>query len=270
MGGGERNKIWSFRALRSWRWLPTAARLRPGRKLANLRYWRNLGQSSLAAWGECQGSALYQVRVELTAFAVKCTCPSHKFPCKHGYCSLAFSGGQSAMSRAQTPLIGSRTGSPNAPQPACNINTKTSHWRSRPQTLTAERNKRIQKREALILQGLDTLDLWMSDLIRNGLASVQTQPMTFFDAQAAQLVDAQATRHRRTSSPAVRYHRSSGRTGPRGSWGNSVASRCLPRPIVKATRWILSSIRMCASWLAGISQKKSSWRRVRRSPTTGI
>jgi len=75
---------------------------------------------------------------------------------------------------------------------------ETQHKHDRPSTdsqspaLTAERNKRIQKREALILQGLDTLDLWMSDLIRNGLAGVQTQPMSYFDVRAAQLVDAQA------------------------------------------------------------------------------
>ena len=63
---------------------PDAGSAAAGKKLANTRHWRNLGQNAEAAWGECQGSALYQVRVELATFAVKCTCPSHKFPCKHG------------------------------------------------------------------------------------------------------------------------------------------------------------------------------------------
>src|SRR5271165_1416936 len=63
---------------------PDSASAIAGRKLNQMRYWRNLGQNALAFWGECQGSALYQVRVERATLAVKCTCPSRKFPCKHG------------------------------------------------------------------------------------------------------------------------------------------------------------------------------------------
>src|SRR5258708_24232669 len=56
---------------------------------------------------------------------------------------------------------------------------------------TADQLKRAQKRETLIAQGLDTLDLWMNDLVRNGLASVEAQPATFWERQAAAMVDAQ-------------------------------------------------------------------------------
>ena len=62
---------------------PDPAALAAGKKLANARVWRDTGHDERALWGECQGSALYQVRVDLTDLTAKCSCPSRKFPCKH-------------------------------------------------------------------------------------------------------------------------------------------------------------------------------------------
>ncbi len=61
------------------------------RQLANPRHWQHLGQSiddAQALWGECQGSALYQVRVDLTTLTPACSCPSRKQPCKHALALL--------------------------------------------------------------------------------------------------------------------------------------------------------------------------------------
>src|SRR5689334_3584680 len=63
---------------------PDPASAAAGQTLARARNWQNLGRSDTALWGECQGSALYQVRVDLNGLVVKCSCPSRKFPCKHG------------------------------------------------------------------------------------------------------------------------------------------------------------------------------------------
>jgi hypothetical protein len=170
---------------------PDSSSAQAGKKLANVRYWQNLGQSPLAAWGECQGSALYQVRVELAAFTVKCTCPSHKFPCKHGIALLLLTAENQHVPDADPPAWVTEWLAKRAASSMQHKHEKPAVDSQSP-AREAERNKRIQKRETLILEGLDTLDLWMNDLIRNGLASVQTQPMSFFDARAAQLVDAQA------------------------------------------------------------------------------
>ena len=62
---------------------PDASSLAAGKKLAAGRDWRVVGHDERALWGECQGSALYQVRVDLTDLTAKCSCPSRKFPCKH-------------------------------------------------------------------------------------------------------------------------------------------------------------------------------------------
>ncbi len=62
---------------------PDASSAAAGEKLGTPTPWQNLGGNDDAYWGECKGSALYQVRVARADLAAKCTCPSRKFPCKH-------------------------------------------------------------------------------------------------------------------------------------------------------------------------------------------
>src|SRR5215469_1050083 len=166
-----------------------------GKKLANTRHWKNLGQNAEAVWGECQGSALYQVRADTVTFTVKCTCPSHKFPCKHGIGLLLLATDAGSVPSAEPPVwvtewLSRRKAT--AARKAEEHEQQEKPEKSPGQTPTDQQQKRIQKRESLVLKGLDTLDLWMSDLVRNGLANVESQPATFWEHQAAQLVDAQA------------------------------------------------------------------------------
>src|SRR4051812_6575622 len=62
---------------------PDASAAAAGRKLAGPKNWQNFGKSQTALWGACQGSALYQIKIDLGQFAYNCTCPSRKLPCKH-------------------------------------------------------------------------------------------------------------------------------------------------------------------------------------------
>src|SRR6266545_4168314 len=54
--------------------------------LAAARKWLKLGADEQTAWGLCQGSGKdpYQTQIDLTEPAFRCSCPSRKFPCKHG------------------------------------------------------------------------------------------------------------------------------------------------------------------------------------------
>src|ERR1019366_9585573 len=63
---------------------PDSSSATAGKKLGNAKLWQNIGQSPAALWGECQGSALYQVRIDLSTLSLQCSCPSRKLPCKHG------------------------------------------------------------------------------------------------------------------------------------------------------------------------------------------
>src|SRR5215468_6532098 len=62
---------------------PDASSAAAGKKLGTPAPWQNLGGNDDAYWGECKGSALYQVRVARADLTAKCSCPSRKFPCKH-------------------------------------------------------------------------------------------------------------------------------------------------------------------------------------------
>src|SRR4051812_14609217 len=66
---------------------PDPASGKAGKDLAGQRKkWTSLGRDERAAWGECQGSGSkpYQTKIDLSEPAFSCSCPSRKFPCKHG------------------------------------------------------------------------------------------------------------------------------------------------------------------------------------------
>jgi hypothetical protein len=54
------------------------------------------------------------------------------------------------------------------------------------------RAKRVEQRASRISQGLDELELWLRDLVQQGLASSPSRGFEFWDRPAARLVDAQA------------------------------------------------------------------------------
>jgi len=68
---------------------PDANSAAAARQLGTPESWQNLGANGDAYWGECQGTALYQVRVARPDLVAKCTCPSRKVPCKHALGLLA-------------------------------------------------------------------------------------------------------------------------------------------------------------------------------------
>src|SRR4051794_17368490 len=85
---------------------PDTSAAAAGRGLAAPRHWVTLGRADGLAWGECKGSAKlpYQTAVDLAGPAFKCSCPSRKFPCKHGLGLLLLLEAQSnAFAEADPP-----------------------------------------------------------------------------------------------------------------------------------------------------------------------
>jgi hypothetical protein len=170
---------------------PDAASAAAGKKLSSKRDWRNLGQSPAALWGECQGSALYQVRVNCADWSYKCSCPSRKFPCKHvlGLMLMAAQGA-TALPTIDAPQwvvewLGKR-------EAAAKARETRKERESTGVVDPAAAAKRAATREKRVADGLERLDLWLRDLARNGLAGLEAKPFSFWDSQAASLVDAQA------------------------------------------------------------------------------
>ena len=169
---------------------PDAASVAAGKKLAKPGPWKGLGHSATSFWGECQGSALYQTQVALADLASKCSCPSRKFPCKHalGLLLLAADAPHSIPEGAEPEWVTSWLEKRGAAQ-----QKKLARADAATKPVDAvQQAKRAEKRHETILSGLDQLDAWMNDLVRQGLSRVQSESPGVWLAQSKRLVDAQA------------------------------------------------------------------------------
>ena len=170
---------------------PDVASAAAGRKLSALKSWAELGVAPAALWGKCQGSAVYQVKVDLSNLGYQCSCPSRKFPCKHvlGLLML-FAQSPAAVVDGEPPewveewlrKRQTRQEKQDAKQP---------EQAAKPVDEKAKQ-RRTAQREARVNEGIERLDLWLRDIIRGGLAGVESQPADFWNDQAKRLVDAQA------------------------------------------------------------------------------
>ena len=167
---------------------PDAKVAAAGRKLGAPKSWESPGRSPEALWGECRGSAVYQVRVDLSDFAVKCSCPSRKHPCKHGV-GLLFLAIEIPLPTATPPDWVADWLARRAVRTAAK---KVPERRGEGAPDPEAKEKRAHKRLSRVASGLDALDLWMEDLVREGLAAAGTKPATFWETQAKRMVDAQA------------------------------------------------------------------------------
>lgn len=168
---------------------PDEASAKAARALATPRPWSGLGQDGQAIWGACQGSGKvpYLTQVDWAGPAFRCSCPSRKFPCKHGLALLFLLADQPAL----------YTGSERPPWVKSWLDSRTQRAETQSskeptQVDEGARAKRTGQREGRVGAGLDLLDLWLQDLVQQGLSSAPGKGFPFWDQQAARLVDAQA------------------------------------------------------------------------------
>lgn len=170
--------------------LTDAATLKRGIDLAIPSKWKNLGTSPRAVWGECQGSGSkpYQVIIDTTGPAFKCSCPSRTFPCKHGagLMVLAVRNTNLFGTAGEPEWVGSWLAKREAKETP-KAESAAAKATAGPEAL-AKREAQRQKRMA---EGLTDLENWLLDVARTGLATLQAQPIGTWDALAARLVDAQ-------------------------------------------------------------------------------
>lgn len=155
--------------------------------------WPTLGHDESAIWGECQGSGSkpYQVIIDPSGPTFKCSCPSRKFPCKHGLALyLLLAQKSSAFTANAQPAWVNEWLSARQVR-AEKKAEKTAQAESKPADPEAAA-KREAKRIDRMLSGARDLDRWLGDLVRHGIADLPAKPATFWRDAAARLVDAQA------------------------------------------------------------------------------
>ena len=172
---------------------PDDASAKSGRGLASSRKWVTLGQDERAIWGECQGSGSspYQTQIDLAEPAFKCSCPSRKFPCKHalGLFLLTESDPKAFKQNSPPDWVGKWLEGRGAK--AEKKAKKAEEAAAAPPDPEAQA-KRAAERAKKVSGGVQELDRWLHDLVRQGLATVPQRPDGFFEKCAARMVDAQA------------------------------------------------------------------------------
>jgi hypothetical protein len=177
---------------------PDAASAKAGNAQSGASKWSGLGGHAQALWGLCQGSGKepYRAQIDLAGPSFKCSCPSRKFPCKHGLgLYLLFARDAAAFADTTAPAwvtdwLQSRE----------QRSEKKAAKLADAQALTPEdaaaREQRQQKtqdkRAANVEGGLAILDTWLADLAQSGLAGLRSKPAGDWEAMAARLVDMQA------------------------------------------------------------------------------
>ncbi len=170
---------------------PDESSAKAGQGLARPGKWEDLGRSEGAVWGATQGSGKdpYRCRIDLSEPAFKCSCPSRKFPCKHGLgLLLVLAQHPDAIPEAEPPDWVSEW----LEQRARRHEAKAARA-AQPREVDAKAQaKRAAQRAARVEDGIAQLSLWLADLVRQGLATAQAQPFSYWQTAAARLVDAQA------------------------------------------------------------------------------
>jgi SWIM zinc finger len=169
---------------------PDSSSASAGRGLAAKKNWVTLGKTDTAIWGQCQGSGKnpYQTRIDPLEPAFKCSCPSRKFPCKHGLgLFLLLQSDAGAFTEDKPPAwvtewLEGRVKRSEAKE------TKKAEVAADPKAA----EKRVAARAKKVSTGLAELQVWLQDLVRTGLSSVQNKPYSFWDGMGARLIDAQA------------------------------------------------------------------------------
>lgn len=174
---------------------PDDSSAKAGRGLAIISKWITAGCDARALWGECKGSGKqpYQVSIELGEPAFKCSCPSRKFPCKHGLGLFLLYANNQLKEGVQPAFCAEWLAKRDQTQEK--KREKSEAGPAAPEDLAKREKAKIRRageREAKVASGLQELEIWLADMIRHGLATAQTQPTAYWEKMAKRLIDAQA------------------------------------------------------------------------------
>lgn len=173
---------------------PDDSSVKAGRSLAIISKWVSCGYDEHAVWGECKGSGQrpYQVTIELSEPAFKCSCPSRKFPCKHGLGLFLLYANDQLKENSRPAFCSEWLAKRSQTQERKKETSEAELTPEKAEKRGKAKIKRIEEREAKVAAGLRELEIWIADMIRQGLATVQSRPTEYWEKMAKRLIDAQA------------------------------------------------------------------------------
>lgn len=211
---------------------PNPATVVAAESLAVGTRWAGTGADGRVVWGRCSGSGTepYDTSVDHVGVAWRCTCPSRRRPCKHAVALLLmWARGQVPVAVPPRPVAewaerqiesaaaeadaSRRRGAGDVSGDASSGGDGGHHdvdGASPPGRDDLDRSR--DERVARMLEGLDDLDRWLVDRVRNGLADPALARYATWDDLAARLVDARA------GALANRVRRLAGLVGAQPDW----------------------------------------------------
>jgi hypothetical protein len=172
---------------------PDAASAKAAQGLLAPKKWTSLGVNETVIWGACQGSGSnpYQTQIDLAEPAFKCSCPSRKFPCKHGLALFLFFAEQPSLFAKTVPpdtvVSWLKARSDRAAKKETAATAKSKEPKD-PESQAKTAARRLDR----VKDGALELQRWLEDMVRTGLAGNLSRGSASWDSQAAHLVDAQA------------------------------------------------------------------------------
>jgi uncharacterized Zn finger protein len=179
---------------------PNDSTERRGRSLANSAKWNSIATNYEAIWGECKGSGSqpYIVQINLSGPKYKCSCPVRKPPCKHVLGLFFLFAKSSAVFKYQAPAEAVKywlsQQSPNVISSTSKTIVPVLKTEESIEQAKVAKEKRWAQRVQLMTSGMDELELWLTDLIRQGIANTDIQKASFWNQVAAKMVDAKLPR----------------------------------------------------------------------------
>ena len=168
---------------------PDDSSAKSGKDLARTDKWVSLSKDENALWGECKGSGSkpYQTQIDLNNIAFKCSCPSRKFPCKHGIALLLlYSKNAGNFKETEQPAWVTEWLSKRQQR-----EEKKTEKKEKPVDEKAQA-KRQEARQLKVGDGIEELTLWIKDIVRNGILNMSEKPLSYWENMAKRLIDAQA------------------------------------------------------------------------------
>ncbi|AFD07106.1 SWIM zinc finger family protein [Solitalea canadensis] len=170
---------------------PDTSSLKAGQQLATVAKWVKRHVHEKAIWGYCQGSGKepYKTMIDRANLAFKCSCPSRKFPCKHGIALGLLYAKNPGDFQVETTLaelveewIGKRE-----------VKAEVKKEKEEKPVDEAAQKKRVEAREKKVKNGIEELRTWLKDTVRTGIVNVPQQAYNLTTTIAARMVDAQAS-----------------------------------------------------------------------------
>ena len=166
---------------------PDTASIKAATKVFNKTKWE-VKKSDRAIWAAIQGSGKkpYLVQIDINDLAFKCSCPSRKFPCKHGL-ALAYyiaANGFDNISHTSEAIwvkewIDKRTNK-----------AITKAAKAKKVIDPKKQKKKSENKWANAKKSIEQVELWLKDLMKLGILDFPNKEQTYWAKLAKRMVDA--------------------------------------------------------------------------------